>query len=248
MSGIEVNWDAIVQLLANGNPFIWALLAINLFCLGVFAYIKYPEQIKSLASFILKHCSRRFRAQLDVQAERLELCKQRYEKVAEKIYGLTCRISDLRIDPDTGRNKFYQYLVKQTFEAFYKGFVTLFTDYCQGKIPEKDFISYRKTHHTITDTALKDILATISERLSSEGWPDEKIGYVNEIYKAWISAHIGLLRELLATDEMSLEVVKSWLVFFYEMFTDVEKFGLMINGRITGQSFGNLRLQGPHHE
>lgn len=248
MSGIEVNWDAIVQLLANGNPFIWALLLINLFCLGIFAWIKYPEQIRSLASFILKHFSKKYQSHLDLQAERLELCRQRYEKTAEKIYGLTCRISDLKINPDNGRNKFYQFLVKKTFETFYKGFVTLFTDYCQGKIPEKDFISYRKTHHQTTDGALKEVMSAIADRLSSEGWPKDKIEYVNEIYKAWISAHIALLRELLATDEMSLEVVKSWLVFFYEMFTDVEKFGLMINGRITGQVFDNLRLQGPKHE
>lgn len=248
MSEVKLDWDVIVQLLAAGNPFIWGLVAIALLCLAVLAWIKYEEQLRRLASVLLQLCSKRYRAQVDRQTERLEICKLRYEKLAERIYGLTCRISDLKIDPDPGRNKFYQFLVKAAFEAYYKAFVTLFTDYCGGKIPDADFISYRKTHHQPTANALNDVRTTIKERLRAQDWPDDKIDYVNEVFKMWTSAHIGLLRELLANDEMSIEVVKSWLVFFYEMYTDVEKFGLMINGRITGMKFDNFEIKGPHHE
>ncbi|MBQ8465702.1 MAG: hypothetical protein IJ545_06810 [Alphaproteobacteria bacterium] len=248
MSEVKLDWDVIVQLLAAGNPFIWGLLAIALLCLGVLAWVKYEEPLRRLASVVLQICSKRYRAQIDRQVEKVEVCKLRYEKVAERIYGLTCRISDLKIDPDTGRNKFYQFLVKTAFEAYYKAFVTLFTDYCSGKIPDGDFVSYRKTHHQPTAATITDVKNTIKDRLSAQGWPEDKINYVNEIFKMWISTHIGLLRELLATDEMSIEVVKSWLVFFFEMFTDVEKFGLMINGRITGMKFDNIEIKGPHHE
>ena len=61
-------------------------------------------------------------------------------------------------------------------------------------------------------------------------------------------SHVGLLRELLASDEMSIEVVKTWWVFFYEMFMDVEKFGLMINGRITGLNFDGKTIQENRYE
>ena len=120
MSEIRLNWDVVIQLLAQGNPFIWLLLAISLLCLGVLAWIKYEQPIRRLASLILNHCSKKYRAKAERQLEIIELCDLRYEKFAEKIYGLICRIADLRIDADQGRNKFYQYLIKTMFEAFSK--------------------------------------------------------------------------------------------------------------------------------
>ena len=57
MSDIRLNWDNIVMLLAEGNPFIWLLLAITLFCLGVLAWIKYEQPLRRLGSVILRHCS-----------------------------------------------------------------------------------------------------------------------------------------------------------------------------------------------
>lgn len=248
MSDIKLNWDVIIQLLAAGNPFIWALVIIAFFCLGVLAWIKYEESLRRLASLILEQCSSKYRAQKASQIEDRELCNQRFEKFADKIYGLICRVSDLTIDQDEGRNKFYQFLVKTSLETFFKQFTTLFTDYSQGKITPADFMSYRKTHHQSTAIAICDAQNIIREQLVSESWPKEKIDYINETFKVWVSKHVGFLRELLSSDEMTIEVVKTWLVFFYEIFTDVEKFGLMINGRITGMKFDNLDIKGPHHE
>lgn len=248
MSEIRLNWDVIIQLLAEGNPFMWILLLIALACLGVLAWIKYEQPLRRLASLILHHCSKKYRAKEEKLIECMELCNNRYEKFADKIYGLICRISDLRIDTDRGRNNFYHYLVKVMFESFFKGFTTMYTDYMQGKIKEEDFISYRKTHHKIAAGAIANVQTAIRDRLLSEHWPEEKIAYINEMFKVWICAHVGLLRELLASDEMSIEVVKTWWVFFYEMFMDIEKFGLMINGRITGLTFDNLEIKGANHE
>ncbi len=248
MSDIKINWDNIVNLLADGNPFIWLLLAIALICLGVLAWIKYEQPLRRLASLIMNHCSKQYRAKVAKRMEAIELCDLRYEKFAEKIYGLICRISDLRIDTDPGRNKFYQYLIKAMFEAFFKGFTTMYTDYRDGKIKDEDFTSYRKTHHKIASNASNDVSKVIAEKLATEGWPEDKINYINEMFKVWMHSHVGLLRELLSSDEMSIEVVKTWWVFFYEMFMDVEKFGLMINGRITGLNFDGQQIQGNRYE
>ncbi len=248
MSEIKLNWDVIIQLLAQGNPFIWLLLLIALACLGVLAWIKYEQPIRRLTSLILHHCSRKYRAKAEKRLENIELCNRRYDKFAEKIYGLICRTSDLRIDADPGRNKFYQYLVKAMFEAFFKGFTTMYADYAQGKIKEEDFTSYRKTHHKIAAGAIDDAQKAIRERLSEEQWPEEKIEYINELFKVWMASHVGLLRELLGSDEISIEVVKTWWVFFYEMFMDIERFGLMFNGRITGLHFDNLEIKGNKYE
>ncbi len=248
MSEIRLNWDVVIQLLAQGNPFIWLLLAISLFCLGVLAWVKYEQPLRRLASLILHHCSKKYRAKVERQLEIIELCDLRYEKFAEKIYGLICRIADLRIDADQGRNKFYQYLIKTMFEAFFKGFTTMYNDYRQGKIKDEDFASYRKTHHRIASSAIADVQKVVYEKLTGEGWEPDKITYINEMFKVWMSSHVGLLRELLASDEMSIEVVKTWWVFFYEMFMDVEKFGLMINGRITGLGFDGLVIKGNKYE
>ena len=244
MSEIKLNWDDIVRLLADGNPFIWLLLMITLLCLGIFAWIKYEQPLRRLASFILTHCSRRHRLVAEKQLEVIELCDRRYEKFSEKIYGLICRISDLVIDQDQGRNKFYQYLIKTMFEAFFKGFTTMYNDYRQGKIKQGDFTSYRKTHHRIATGAIAEVQRVVEQKLTAEGWAADKISYINEMFKVWMASHVGLLRELLASDEMSIEVVKTWWVFFYEMFMDVEKFGLMINGRITGLNFDGLEIKG----
>lgn len=244
MSEIKLNWDDIVRLLADGNPFIWLLMMITLLCLGVFAWIKYEQPLRRLASFILTHCSRRHRLMAEKQLEAIELCDRRYEKFSEKIYGLICRISDLVIDQDQGRNKFYQYLIKTMFEAFFKGFTTMYNDYRQGKIKQGDFTSYRKTHHRIATGAIAEVQRVVEQKLTAEGWAADKISYINEMFKVWMASHVGLLRELLASDEMSIEVVKTWWVFFYEMFMDVEKFGLMINGRITGLNFDGLEIKG----
>lgn len=248
MSDIKINWDNIVNLLADGNPFIWLLLAIALICLGVLAWIKYEQPLRRLASLIMNHCSKKYRTKVAKRMEAIELCDLRYEKFAEKIYGLICRISDLRIDTDPGRNKFYQYLIKAMFEAFFKGFTTMYTDYRDGKIKDEDFTSYRKTHHKIASNASNDVSRVIAEKLATEGWPEDKISYINEMFKVWMHSHVGLLRELLSSDEMSIEVVKTWWVFFYEMFMDVEKFGLMINGRITGLNFDGQQIQGNRYE
>lgn len=244
MSEIKLNWDDVVRLLADGNPFIWLLLIIALFCLSVFAWIKYEQPLRRLASLVLTHCSRRHRKMAEKQLEIIELCDRRYEKFAEKIYGLICRISDLNIDQDDGRNKFYQYLIKTMFEAFFKGFTTMYNDYRQGKIKPDDFASYRKTHHRIASGAISEVQRVVEQKLTAEGWAPDKITYINEMFKVWMSSHVSLLRELLASDEMSIEVVKTWWVFFYEMFMDVEKFGLMINGRITGLGFDGLEIKG----
>ncbi len=248
MSDIRLNWDNIVMLLAQGNPFIWLLLAITLFCLGVLAWIKYEQPLRRLGSVILRHCSGRYRAKAERQLEVIELCNLRYEKFAEKIYGLICRISDLQIDRDPGRNRFYQYLVKTMFEAFFKGFTTMYNDYRQGKIKNEDFTSYRKTHHHIACGAIDAVQKVVRQKLSGENWSEDKIAYINEMFKVWMSSHVGLLRELLSSDEMSIEVVKTWWVFFYEMFMDVEKFGLMINGRITGLAFDGQQIKENRYE
>lgn len=248
MSEINVNWNEIIHLLAQGNPFIWLLVIMAFACGGVLAWIKYEEPMRRLASAIMQYCSRTYRAKTAKKLEDIELCNNRYEKFADKIYGLICRISDLRIDPDTGRNHFYQFLVKSMFEAFFKGFTTMYTDYTQGKIKEADFISYRKSHHKIASQAIDDAQKSIRDRLKCEGWTDDKIAYINDIFKAWMSAHVGLLRELMGSDEMAIEVVKTWWVFFYEMFMDIEKLGLMINGRITGQHFDTYIIKGIRHE
>ncbi len=248
MSDIKINWDNIINLLANGNPFIWLLLMITLFCLGVLAWIKYEQPLRGLASLILHNFSKKYRTKVAKRLETIELCDMRYEKFAEKIYGLICRISDLRIDSDPGRNKFYQYLIKTMFEAFFKGFTTMYNDYRSGKIKDEDFTSYRKTHHKIALSAKADVCKVVTEKLTSEGWAEDKITYINEMFKVWMHSHVGLLRELLASDEMSIEVVKTWWVFFYEMFMDVEKFGLMINGRITGLNFDGKTIQENRYE
>ena len=115
-------------------------------------------------------------------------------------------------------------------------------------VNEEDFTSYRKTHHKIAAGAIDDAQKAIRERLSEERWPEEKIEYINELFKVWMASHVGLLRELLGSDEISIEVVKTWWVFFYEMFMDIERFGLMFNGRITGLHFDNLEIKGNKYE
>ena len=71
---------------------------------------------------------------------------------------------------------------------------------------------------------------------------------VNRTFELWMSGHIRFLREIISGDETSYEVVKTWWVFFCDIFMSVEKFGLMINGRITGLKFNNLEIKGIKHE
>nr|DAH98463.1 MAG TPA: hypothetical protein [Inoviridae sp.] len=248
MTDIKVNWDQIINLLAQGKPFIWGLLVIALFCLFVLTWVRYEQQMRRLSSFVLRVFSKKRRAEYYRQQETVEIARARYEKFADKIYGLICRISDLQIDGERGRNRFYRYMVKTAFETYYKAYTTVCIDYTEGKIQPELFISYRKTHHDVANKALIDTQQTIRDRLVAEGWDQEKITYVNEQFKIWISAHIGFMRELMTNDETPLEIIKTWYCFFSGMFVDIEKFGLGINGRITGMTFDNVELKGISHE
>ena len=107
------------------------------------------------------------------------------------------------------------------------------------------FCSFSKYHSNLIQKAREDFESRVTKRLKEEGWSEEKIRYTLDIFVQWLSPNINFLSELISSSKIPTEVVMSWWIFYYEIFMNLERFGIMLNGRITGQYFDKLKIGKP---
>lgn len=248
MQTTPLDTNRVLDLIAQGNPFVWVALGIVITILFVWGWIRFEPSLRSLGNVIMTHCVRSYKNKKKEEFLMKRNAKERADMFFNRISLLISKISDLDISPDYGRNHFYQYMVTTMFQIFLNDFLDAYNDLENGKMKEADFVLFHKTHKRRIENVRARFRSTVTERLKAEGWSNDKISYVHELFRIWSMTHIELLSELLIADRTASEIIKSWWVFFYETFVDVEKFGIMINGRISGLTFDGYEIKNSYRE
>lgn len=238
----QIDSNALIAYLAQGNPFIWMLLILGLFAAFVATWIYFEPKIRSLV-FFLKDVFSKEEKEEKLKEKNAFLIKSNL--LMSKIYAVITKTDALNLSKDIGRNHFYHYMVNTSFEAILRHLKKTFEEYQSGDIPEEIFCSYHKLHALKITAARKEFVELVTRKLKDEGWSDDMISYVLQIYIKWLSNHTRFLSELISSSTMPTEIIMSWWVFYYDVFLSLDEFGIMLNGRITGQVFEKLKIGKP---
>lgn len=238
----QIDSNAIINYLAQGNPFIWVLFLILVIIAFIAAWIYFEPKLRSLFFFIGDLFSRDEKLEREKERNALNIKSNLF---FNKIYTVLSKTDALTLSDDVGRNHFYHYMVNTSFSILLDKLKELFNDYQSGKIPDELFCSFHKLHSPKILDGRDEFKVIITRKLKEEGWDDELINYVLQKYIQWMNNHLRLLSELVSSSSFPTEVIMSWWVFYYEVYMNLDEFGIILNGRITGQFFDKLKIGKP---
>lgn len=205
-------------------------------------WIKYEENLKRLCSWLKYDLFNRDKMEMEKRKNSFSL---RSELFMNRISSKIMKVEALQLSKDIGRNTFYHFLVRTLLTVFRDGFDQDLKAYLSNQITKEQFTSYHLYHRKRIEGYRTIYINLIKKKLKEENWAEPDINYVISIFYQWSFAHFELLAELISSSKIPEEVVMSWWVFFYEFYTSLEKFSLLINGRITGKPFDGLTLGKP---
>lgn len=237
-----IDSNHIIDLLAAGNIPMWIMTVLLFICLFIITWIKFEPSVRNLFFFFKDFFSRE---------EKLEREKEKDSSAIkttlffDKISSLFVKIDMVVLSKDIGRNAFYHFILNEAFSCLYKQFKEGYENLQKEKIAQNMFCSFSKYHSNLIQKAREDFESRVTKRLKEEGWSEEKIRYTLDIFVQWLSPNINFLSELISSSKIPTEVVMSWWIFYYEIFMNLERFGIMLNGRITGQYFDKLKIGKP---
>lgn len=238
----QIDSNAIINYLAQGNPFIWVLLLIAMCITFVGLWIYFEPKIRSLFFFLKDVCSTDERMEKEKEKNALNIKSNLF---FNKIYTALSKIDALTLSKDVGRNYFYHYIVNTSFGLLLDKLKEVFEEYQANKISDELFCSYHKLHSLKINDARIEFQKIITKKLKEEGWSEELINYTIQRYVQWMNNHSRLLSELISSSNSSTEVIMSWWVFYYEIYMNLDEFGILLNGRITGQFFEKVKIGKP---
>lgn len=238
----QIDSNAIINYLAQGNPFIWVLLVILIFVAFIAAWIYFEPKIRSLFLFFGDLFSKDEKIEKEKEKNALAIKANLF---LNKIYTVLSKTDALTLSNDVGRNHFYHYMVSTSLSILLDKLKDLFNEYQTGKIPDELFCSYHKLHSLKVIEAREEFKRIVGQKLKEEGWNEETVNYVIQKYIQWMNNHSRLLSELISSSSFPTEVIMSWWVFYYEVYMNLDEFGIILNGRITGQCFEKLKIGKP---
>lgn len=234
--------NAFLNYLAQGNPFIWIVFIFVLLTLFIMAWIYFEPKIRSLVFFIKDSFSKDEKIEKEKEKNTLHIKSNLF---FNKIYIVISKVDALTLSKDIGRNHFYHYMVNTSSSLLLEKLKNIFDEFQKGNISEELFCSYHKLHAIKIMDARNEFFRVVSKKLKEEGWDDELVQYVVQIYEQWMNNHARLLSELISSSCSPAEVIMSWWVFYYGMYMSLDEFGILLNGRIAGQIFEKLKIGKP---
>lgn len=238
----KIDSGVIINYLAQGNPFVWALLLIGLLVAFIVSWIYFEPKIRSLFFFIRDTFSKDEKEEREKEKNALSIKANLF---FNKIYTVMSKTDALTLSKDVGRNHFYHYMVNTSFGILLDKLKKVYDEFSSGNISEELFCSYHRLHSIKVADAKNEFEKLVEQKLREEGWKDDIIKYTLHTYTQWMYGHIRLLSELISSSNSPTEVIMSWWVFYYEVYMNLDEFGIMLNGKITGQVFEKLKIGKP---
>lgn len=240
LSGLDSNkvFDALIE----GNPFAWLFFSVMMIILFLVAWIKFESSMRSFFLFMGSLFHYKSRRELELEQNAFNLTANKF---FDKISLLLSKAELISLSKDVGRNLFYHFMLKTALTMIYSDFREIFNMMDNKKMSKNVFCSYDKLYSPRINRLKTDYEEMIKKRLKEEGWEEDKVLYAIKIFNQWFSDHLTLLSELISSSKEPTEIVMAWWIFFYEVYMTLERFGLMLNGRITGQYFEKVRIGKP---
>lgn len=236
---MNIDLNKIIDYAAQGNLTIIIMGSIIIFLL---AWIKYEKSIRSLFKFMFSLHPRKTKEEKMKEKNSLEI---RINMFFESMDVKISQIEALHLSKDVGRNALYHYLVRAFLTILRDECKEAYQDYKKGSVSKEMFCSYQAYHYKRIDETKRKFYNTIAQKLVKDSWKSTDITYINSVFLQWISPHISLLSELVSTCRFPEGVVMAWWVVYYEMYMNLEKFSVAINGRITGKTFEDIIIGKP---
>jgi hypothetical protein len=237
-----IDSNHVIDLLAEGNIPMWIILILLFISLFMLAWIKFEPSIRSFFYFIGDFFHHGEKSEKEKEKNALAI---KATLLFDKISLMISKTDVTVLSKDVGRNAFYHYVLSEALMCLFQEFKSSFTDFQNGKITQSMFCSYSGYHAERLHKCLEKFEEKITTRLHEEQWEEDKIRYTNNVFKQWLSGNLNFLSELISSSKMPTEVVMSWWVFYYEVFMNLEKFGFMLNGRLTGLTFEKIKMGKP---
>lgn len=237
-----IDSNHVIDLLAGGNIPMWIILILLFLSLFMLAWIKFEPSIRSFFYFVGDFFHHGENVEKEKEKNALAI---KATLLFDKISLMINKAETSVLSKDVGRNAFYHYVLSEALLSLFHDFKHSFNDFQNGKITQSMFCSYSGYHANRIHTCLEKFEDKITKRLHEEGWEDDKIKYTNTVFKQWIAGNLNFLSELISSSKIPTEVIMSWWVFYYEVFMNLEKFGFMLNGRLTGLVFEKIKMGKP---
>lgn len=205
-------------------------------------WIKYEDNLKRLFSYIYFAVFHRYKEEVEMQKRAFET---RTELFMSRITSKITKVDALQLSSDIGRNTFYHFLIRTMLIVTKEIFDRDLKAYKSGKITREEFCSFYLYHSKGFEEYKETYTKRIRDKLVLENWDEEDIKYIVRIYHQWSLPHFELLAELISSSKLPEEIILSWWTFFYEFYTNLERFSILINGRITGKTFEGLKIGKP---
>ena len=236
---MTLDLNKVIDYIAQGNMMVLILACIILILLS---WIKYEENLKRLFSYIYFIIFHRRKEEVEKQKRAFET---RSELFMSRISSKITKVDALQLSKDVGRNTFYHFLIRTMLIVTKDIFHRDLQAYKTGKISKEEFCSFYLYHSRGFEEYKEVYTNNIRAKLEEEKWEEEDIKYIINIYHQWALPHFELLAELIASSKLPEEIILSWWTFFYEFYTNLERFSILINGRITGKTFEGLKIGKP---
>lgn len=236
---MNLDFNKIVEYIANGNLTVLILTCV---ILVLIAWIKYEASIRRLLSYLRYDLFDRNKEEAEKERDAFNI---RNDLFMNRISLKIMKIESLHLSKDVGRNALYHYLLKTMLTMLRDKFTADLTAYKNGNLSKEKFCSYYLYHKQGIEDFKNQYSEIIKEKLKKDDWNDENIAYVINMFNQWSSSYFELLAELISTCKIPDSVIMSWWVFFYEIYITLEKFGISINGRITGSTFEKIKIGKP---
>ena len=231
MAQIELNLTEVANNfskgISEGNPYVFGFVAI--FGLG-FVMIRYGDKVLKILKI--------FSWNRNDEKERITKYRDHLSKVITDFKGL-------RMSKDVGRNLFYHYIIGEKFHILFTKLNEVCDAYLEGKISRKEFVSYNSIHWKIIHDAKLELKEKMSNELRNQEWSEEHINYILEVFHGWFYGYTKFLVELINISKTPIEVIVAWWMLFYNIYLQSEKFGMVLNGHITGNHFNKLKIGEP---
>lgn len=215
--------------LVQGNKYAWFLFAIGLF--GVIWKVN-SNIIRSIY-FGIKG--------LFFKKKTHDHTKQ----IMEAIIAEVASAYDAEYSTDRGRNSLYRWIVWHNFNVLKDGIQTCYEDYRLGKISPDTFCSPAK-HRSILEKARQLFRDDFIRELRQNKWPETKIAIMREMTTVWFSEHTRLFDKYLSICTIPRQFMQHWLWLICETIMSSSRYGIQLNGEITGLRFNGLKIGDVH--
>jgi hypothetical protein len=220
----------------TSNIYLTFIIVLLLF------WIKYEDSLKRLVSFVRYEIFGKDKSEIEKEKDAFTI---RAEMFMDRISAKIVKIESLKLSTDIGRNMLYHYLIKAMLVLLRDNFEEDLKLFRNGSLSRDAFCSYHSYHKKSIENFKNAYIKEVREKLTEEGWTADDINYVINIYLQWSFSQFEMLAELLASSKTPEEIIMSWWVFFYEFYSTLERFSILINGQITGKLFEGIKLGKP---